>query len=329
MLDSILERLQERDDNTTRIVTSYSDLRFQAEPTKKYLYVADNEYTLTDEGYKTLLNEVNVPVGYANRMPVTLLEDNVNFWLRQRSDQQFAALTNGDRIRTFMNPGYEYVPTVEVFRAVAEKMGTEWDLRNTEISDTVVKVAFTTGLESGGNVGDVSAAGLSLVHSDAWVVAPRFDSYMLRLVCTNGMTTPVTGRKFRVSGSDRESILEQVGQFTDIAVDNLASMIQGYERLRDQTVQNVSRLIDRICKENRLPSKVREVLILTQTSQGFLSTMNSSTLDSMHDVVNLLTWVATHNSEINESHRQHLREIAGNISTTGNTRCDSCGSAVE
>lgn len=325
----ILDRLQERDDNTTRIAASYADVRFQAEPTKKYLYVGEEEYTLTEDGYKTLMNDVNIPMGYAKRMPVALLDDNVNFWLRQRSDQQFAALTNGNRIRSFMNPSYEYVPTVEVFRTVAEKMGTDWNLHNVEINDSLVKVAFTTDIESGGLVNDVSAAGLSLLHSDSWVASPRFDSYMLRLVCTNGMTQPVNGRKFRVSGSDRESILEQVGQFTEIAQDNLATMIAGYERLRNQQIENVARLLDRICKENRLPSKVREVLILTQTSQGFLSTMESSSLTTMHDVVNLLTWVSTHNGELNEAHRQHLREIAGNISTTGNTRCDSCGSAVE
>ena len=327
----ILDKLQERADNTERISASFSDVKFKAEPQRKFLLVGDDEYTLTEDGYGTLLKEVNVPKGYANRMPVALLEDNVNFWLRQRTDTMFSALINNDtgRIRSFMNPNYEYVPTVDVFREVANKMGTDWNLHDVEITDSVVKVAFTTDRQSGVAVGDVSDAGLSLVHSDAWTVAPRFDSYLLRLVCTNGQTRPVTGRKFRVSGNDRESILEQVTQFTDIAIDQLELMISGYERLRHHKVENTTRIVARICQENKLPSKVREALVLTLSSENFLATLDEGAMGTMFGVVNLLTWVGTHNMEINESHRNHLREIAGSISSTGQTRCDSCGSSVE
>lgn len=328
----ILDKLQERADNTTRISAPYSDVRFHAEPQRKSLIIADEEYVLTEDGYDTILKEVKVPKGYAKRMPVVLLEDNVNFWLRQRAeDDMFSALINPEtkKIRSFMNPDYEYVPTVDVFREVANQMGTDWNLHDVEITDSLVKVAFTTDRQSGVAVGDVSDAGLALVHSDSWVVAPRFDSFLLRLVCTNGQTRPVTGRKFRVSGNDRESILEQVGQFTEIAVDQLEQMIRGYELLRHNRVENASRIISRICQENKLPSKVREALILAQSSPNFLATLDEDAMSTMFGIVNLLTWVATHNLEVSEGHRNHLREIAGQISATGDTRCDSCGSAVE
>lgn len=328
---NILETLEKRAENTERIAAPYSAVRFVAEPQRKFLTVEDKEYTLTEDGYDTLLKTVHVPKGYANRMPVTLLEENVNFWIRQKNNEMFSALVNKetDRIRSFMNPNLSYVSTIDVFNEVATHVGTDWELRNYEITDSVVKVAFTTDRESGGHVGDVSAAGLSLVHSDSWMVAPRFDSYLLRLVCTNGQTRPVSGRKFRVTGSDREGILEQVGQFTEISVENLELMIAGYERLRDQHVDNVARIVQRICQENNLPSKVREALILTMQSPTFLATMPESNMGTMFDVVNLLTWVATHNQEIPDNHRMHLREIAGSISATGETRCESCGSSVD
>lgn len=333
----LLDTLAQRDDDTTRINAAFSDLKFssvapETGQARKSLVVGDNNYALTTKGYETLLDALNIPVAYAKRCPASLLDSNVNFWLNSKGSDTFSALISGStgKIRSFINPNYTYIPSVEVMRRVlASADSQEVSLQAPVVEDDVVKVSFTTEFATGGNVGDITGYGLSVVHSDSWHVAPRFDTFALRLACTNGMTVPVAGRKFRVSGKSEEDLFIQVEEFSQAAFEQIAALAAGFEALRSQRVENVNKLINKICQENKLPRKVREILLSTLGSASFLATLTDGNVSSMYDVANLLTWVGSHSTELSEDHRLHLQMIAGSISTTGDTRCSHCGSTVE
>lgn len=316
--------MQKRDDNTVPIIATHDTVKVN-DKNPKLIDVAGKEYNLTDDAFKSLCEKLKVPYSYAKRSP--LISSDLNYWLGRKGQDAFLALSDqNDNVRAFMDSSHTYVPSVEIVRAVVNIFSShDWEVRGSSISGPVVKVDITSGKQGGAALGDITDAGISIVHSDSWSVGTRFDSYLLRLACLNGQVAPVHGRKFRVSGQTVEQIINQVGEFAELAFSQLDDMLAGYERLREKNVENIPNILTRIVKENGLPSKVLKALLEASMAPAFLATVPNSRVVNMLDVLNILTWVGTHNQELSENHRKRLQLIAGHLSITGHHRCDGCG----
>lgn len=326
-LNILMEKLEKRDKDTERVFFDYKDLTFSGGQ-GKLLQIGSEQYGLHDESFTALCRVLDVPKPFASRCDKDLQDQIFNNLIQKRSGTMFSMLAEENRVRSFLSPDYPYVSTFKVVETELNEYDGELEVGNYHLDDNVLEfVGFTPAFDQT-IIDSPVRGGLRVVHSDAWTVFPRFDAYLYRVLCTNGLISPLEHRKFRVSGKSESEVLDQVREFVSIALQQIPAMFEGFLALEDLKVENFVSFIRKICLENKLPKKIREILIETSATPEFKSTVRGG-IKTMYDVVNLLTYVASHNDSLSEAHREHLHSIAGSLTLTQSARCNSCGGAVE
>lgn len=322
-MTTLLEYLSDRDSKTTHNRFMLNEMTYE----NGNVIYNDEKYNLSENATEQLCDLLNVPKAYAERCPQELRDLTFNYWLNLRSEMMWAGLFEGNTVRSFMNPSYTYVPAVQVFEAVESCVQDTMEIANWSIAgDTLEYVGFSPSYDTH-IVDSPVRAGLRVLYSDAWSAFPRFDSYLCRIACMNSAITPISSKKFRVSGKSSGELIEQSKEYVTTAISQIQPMLDGFAELAEIEVTNFISLIGRICAENSLPKKLKNLIIESVDNQQFKSTV-SGEMRTMYDVINLLTWVASH-ADVTDAHREHLFAIAGSAMVNKTTRCESCGGSVE
>lgn len=319
------EMLKERDENTLHYHFPFSKFKMLD---INNVEINGTTHGITSSGRDSLLDVLDIPKPYAKKCPDDFLLHTINFWADQRKDTYWSMLAEKNNIRAFMKPEYPYISTYEVWNEVTNALGADFSVQNKIVKDDVVEVVALTDKFDTKIVDSVVQGGMKFIFSDSWSVFPSFDTYLYRLVCSNGMTSPVRGNKLRVSGKSKTEIMSVAKDFIEKSVLQIPDMIDGLQALVDDEVTNVASTIRRICLENRLPNKLYVTLMEWAERQEFLATIPHNRIQTMHDIINLLTYVASHNRDISDDHREHLFNIGGSAALHHTTRCGSCGSSV-
>lgn len=317
--------LKQRDDSTRRINFQFSNLELGD---RKTIIVNGSEYGLTERGLESMVETLDIPKPYANRCPDDFLVDTVNYWSRKRNDSQWSALVDNGNVRAFMKPDYPYVSAYDIWSQIENHLGSDFQVRNKVINDDLVEVIALTEKHEAKVIDSPVQGGIRFLFSDSWKTFPKFDTYLYRLICTNGMVSPVQQGKFRVSGKSRDEVLSETKEFVLRSVDQIPKMIEGFAILAEDEISNISLALKKICNENGLPNKIYNMLMEWSTKPDFLATVPNHEISDMYGIINLITYVASHNTDLSESHREHLFAIGGNAALNHTTRCGSCGGSV-
>jgi hypothetical protein len=326
MTSEFVELLQKKSDDTEHFGFGLDEVRVVS---KNEIEVKNNLFTVTDNGLDSFLEVLDIPKPYARRCPEEFLADTMNFWLKEKKNDSYAALAENGAIRNFVNPNYPYIPFAAVWGEVEDALGGAFEIGNQFIGEDFISVV-ALGREYEANVVDsLVRGGVQFSYADSWSTFPEVDTYLNRLVCMNGMTHRVQDNmKFRVSGKSYSEIFGTMRVFLNKAVDNIHGMIEGLEALNSDDVTNIKAVVKRICEENGLPMKIYNALMEAASSREYLSTIDGEKISTMHDIINLVTFVGSHNHEIGTDHRQHLLNIGGTAAVHHASRCSSCGSTV-
>jgi len=322
-MTTVMEYLSDRDTNTTHKRFMLGDMKYE----NNAIVYQDERYNLSDNAFGQVCDLLSVPKAYAERCPEDIKSVTMNYWLNLRSEMMWAGLFEGSTLRSLMSPSYAYVPAIQIFETVEDSIeGSleigEWSVKG----DTIEYVGFSPKYDT--HIVDSEVrAGLRVVYSDAWSVFPKFDSYLCRIACLNSAVTPIVSRKFRVNGKSSSELIEQSREYITSAVGQIQPMLDGFANLANIEITNFISLIGKICTENGLPNKLKNLILESVDNQQFKSTV-SGEMRTMYDVINLLTWVASH-ANLTDAHREHLFAIAGSAMVHNTTRCDSCGGSVE
>lgn len=287
----------------------------------------DTEYTVSDHAFDQICDVLSIPKAYAERCPEDIKNTTINYWLTLRSEVMWSGLFEGNHIRSLMNPSYVYVPSIQIYEAVNNTLKGDLDVSKWVMHKDALEYVGFSSLYDTHVVDSPVRAGLRVVYSDSWSVAPKFDSYLCRIACFNSAITPIANKKFRVNGKSSIEIVQQCVEYIDTAIAQIQPMIDGFAELANQEITNFISLIARICSENGLPNKIRELIIASVDNQQYQSTV-SGEMRTMYDVINLITWVASH-SDITDEHKEHLFAIAGSVMVHNTIRCDSCGGSID
>lgn len=328
--DDLVERLEQRKDNTERVNFSYENVVFESDEENHHSLIVDDEkFMLRPAGWELLCNELEVPRKFAERIDSGLRDEVFNHLMGDGHNELGAFLAEGNEIRSFVDPGHPYVPTLNLFNKVMEKIDDGFEVRNGFVNDDVTEFVLLSTDEQYEVQGSTVAGGIRVVHSDSWAVSPRFDTYLYRVLCSNGMVSPLEGHKMRISGKSSTEILETAGEFAASAEHKIEEMIEGFEATGEIEVPNPIQMIHHVRNEFGLPARLGNRLLETGGQGTFLNTLPDNRISTMFDIVNLLTYVASHDTEITDDNRERLLEIGGQISLSHAERCGVCGSNLE
>lgn len=324
---SFENKLKIRSDRTSHVSFQLGDVKFSAGRTPSVSIFGD-DYALTDGSFRQIAEQTSIPVPYARRIPDDLLAYTVNYFLNGSRDNHLSALVEDGRLRSFVRVNTPYVSNSEMFNAVKEATGEDFEIKYGKITDTKVSFSILPEKYRESIDGSNLFGGVKVSFSDAWDIHPSIDSYIWRELCANGMINEIEKKKFRVTNSSHDDVLRQIRNFSSLAIEKLPDLFENFTHLLDERVDDYTKVLRNIVLEYKLPNKVFNRFLFWAVSPDFLATITGEKIKNMNDIVNLITYTGSHDSELTHEIRQRLMEIGGNLTLTHHERCGSCGSSV-
>ena len=318
-LDNAVEIIDQAMEGTEIVPFSFAEVTAES---KSSLDISGSRFRLGNEAQKQFSELINVPFPYVKRSPADLVALNYNFQIAETPARSLNAVMRKGAISSFSETDIPHVGHAEVLSSVASALNDAGRMGAVITSDEFNFVDHDTPFYGG----------VKVKFSDTWAIHPVVEAYLEREWCTNGSTSQVANRKFRIRGYSRDAIIQQFAEFAGMASKQIQPMFDGFIHLRDERVGNVRETVLRICQENKLPDKVFRRMMEYWGGDGFKSTFpNPSALinsPTMYHVVNLFTYVGSHCPDMAPEHKEQLISIGGNNALQHRERCDSCGGRV-
>lgn len=169
---------------------------------------------------KQICARLSTPMSYLEKCPQYLQQTNLNYWLRKLGDKELLVRLDGTEVRAIFTTRYQAINHPDV---VGELIGTYGDGQkvNFSVSDDILAVHVPNEQNTFEvSRGDRLVPGVTVVNSETGYKAFSIESYLLRLVCTNGLIAPikVAQSKFKhiiksfFNKLDLKSLIECAGQ---------------------------------------------------------------------------------------------------------------------
>jgi len=184
------------------------------------------------------------------------------------------------------------------------KKGTEW------------------GVGGDKEVGDLTSAGVRVGVDLKRGLAPTIQPFSYRLICTNGMETPMVGAKIDARGQSVEEVLAELEEKARLAFAQAERDIESFYDMRNVKVDNPERTIRAIARERGIPNRSTMALI------DLAATEEIGDEPTMFDVLNLVTNFANSPNIRNDGGRLILEQAAGAVVTDHAERCGHCQQRV-
>jgi hypothetical protein len=304
------------------------DLRFDQEGV-----IYDGRLIRMNQKRRTrLFNKLGAPGNYLQDLPARLQADALAF---HADSGKFGPapllITAGDEAVTFELTNLTCLTDCEVLEAVAEALGADAEsliLQKIELTDESISMQFVTPRKTiEVRPGDIVQSGLSITHHRFGSQATWIEAFVLRLVCSNGMTRRECGgltRTRRLSADDPNS---RALQMTQIRL------------LTQQTWNGLQRKLEALRTTSERPADV-EALLRTWLGNAGLSEKKmmprllaawsrEGSERTEYAVVNALTWVATHGGDaVTQRQRRLLASMGGLLAFAKVHLCDQCWSVL-
>ena len=329
-LDDLKNSLSQVASNTSHVEMDLGRSKYDA-VTNTIETDSKETISLTNASYNQLCDMLDVPTKYGERMPNKLADYTINYFLSEGARRPYNALVDNKQIvRSFMRPDMPYVRHDDLLTAITDSFdGSEPFVHRWHVDGGKFRIQLRTPeltFEDPG--GTVLFGGVDVAYDDSWKSHPIFKTFLNRLVCDNGASVNVESRKFRVDGYSTSGVLDQAREFSSLALIQVQQMVDGLLAMQKDKINNAEAAIRNVCMQHKLPNKLRELLIRYLTDDGYLATVPDGRVETMYDIINLFTYVGTHDFSINDEYRNLLCEIGGGAMFTHKDTCVECGSSL-
>lgn len=330
-----LERMRRDKANFESVVIEFQKIEFkrvEGLPTVKFQTGMKKDkavwtsYPLTPEAYVGLVAVANkeLRVGLLDQMDDEMANALVNYFLAGLEGQVRLVLGSGEEgmknIISLIPPSIVVVPDLDVYDSVCSEM----ESHNLRLVDFIEKsdghvMRFladrTEDVRPG--VGDVLRSGVEVFNSPSGHAPSWVGSYILRLVCTNGMTRSETTNKTMAQATSPESMLELIRRGVMVALGQFDNDIEQIKQTIEQHVSNPVDMLEAIGQEFSLPQRNVESAIEALEEEPDIR-------HTLWGVLNAISRVGN-NAELGFDSRHKMQSVALRIVNTGLDRCESCG----
>ncbi|MFH1485748.1 MAG: hypothetical protein ABIH46_06735, partial [Chloroflexota bacterium] len=135
--------------------------------------------------------------------------------------------------------------------------------------------------------GDMVRAGAMVTFSPINTVMPAVQSYVVRLVCTNGMTSRTVLANYAGGGGEGDDVWQWFRQSVHAAYQSLAEVVNRYREMSQE----------RIPPEHRatmLEELIRQASITGKEAEAIRAQAIQAPPHNSYDMMNLITWATSH-----------------------------------
>jgi hypothetical protein len=288
------------------------------------------DFHLDEQAERSLAQYLGVSKAYLAKCPPDLKAHNLNFWLRRRENAAAVIEVVGDHWVTVHKPGLLILPLARVADIVTATMDPGYEvvqlLRNDTkfhvdiITDHHVEVAPDDRIEDRRRgqrtVGDITHGGVRILANPSEVEAPRVLTYLHRLWCTNGSTSPEDEGTIRLKGNTVEDILVEMEGACRRVMGDLDAKLESYAALaRTHPPGSPTRFAYQIGREYGLPQRLMDrvmerVSVLPEDA-------------TLYDVQQVFTELA--NGSVNYRLMTRLQQLSGDLAFDTEHVTHRCG----
>lgn len=306
-----------------------------------WVTAADHEYSLEGDGLRQFCQSVGAPHTYLVSLPSALRVAALQHHLDQRhyrrgpnSDEQTTIISRDGRFLAFGRSDLQSLTGLDVLSAVRDGIGeTPASLAVSRLSfdgESFVTEIVSRQVPIEVRPGDVICGGLRVTHSHLGAEATSILSFVLRLVCANGLVhrectgprrTARTRRLPAGSKGVRERQLEQVRRLAHQSWSHTQRLLNSVQHLREESVSDPRSVFERYLRNARLYSQA----LLARLLEAWAIENSERTA---FGVLNAMTRVATHEARLSERQRRAIAALAGIFAQKNTHVCPYCFSVL-
>jgi hypothetical protein len=244
-------------------------------------------FPLNELGHEQLAGRLKIPQQYYDRMRNTapgLLTDNVNAWLLRDPKEKRMVRTLDGNVRSFLSDRYRPLDNYDLGEVSFDtliKAGAE--IKSTELTERRLYIkAVTEKISMEIKKGDVVQAGIVISNSEVGCGSVKVETLVYRLVCSNGLISENSIRKYHVgrSGAEGDFASEFFKDETRRA-DDKAFWMKVRDVIQNSFQRDVfEKIVERmkLTTTNEIEGSVEKAIEITGDKLGFNETERSGVL---------------------------------------------------
>ncbi len=247
---------------------------------------------MTEGGVQSMANFINLPATLAAQLrPETFSQVSTELLGRK---SRYALVVKAGAVTGVTKRGAVRTLNPErVVKIVGDAVrGLEFH-RVLILDDFVVSLEVVGERRQAVNRGDLIQAGANITFSPLGTVNPVIQSYALRLICTNGMTSNTIMREFTYgrggggSGGEGDDIWQWFRESTRVAYQALDRLVTLYRRMADEQIAPADRAM-------MLQALLREGRVTGREAEAIRAMALENPPENSYDMMNLLTAATSH-----------------------------------
>lgn len=184
-LGNVFDRVEELSKNCQDKLIKVDDITFNH---LQSVNIGSDEYYIRSTGQQEIAFRLGIPIQYLRKCPSDLQAFNMNHWIaKERNDELFFRF-DGNDVRAIFTPRYKPVDNFEVLERL-DSLGYGLD---TQVQCHIDPEFMLLNIPDSGKTfeigkGDTMTPGISVSNSEVGLSSLSIASFILRLICTNGL----------------------------------------------------------------------------------------------------------------------------------------------
>jgi len=273
---------------------------------------------VSNPGVKSLTRFVGLPPKVAEELSPELFGRVATELLSRK--ERYNLLLENDEVNSFVPyHGVKNLPAERVLTTI-ERAIPRCDYHRVSILPNSVATLEIVGTEQQAvRRGDMVRAGAMVTFSPINAVMPIVESYVLRLICTNGATGRTVLTQFtRGGGGEGDDIWQWFRRSVAAAHRSLGAIVERYRQM----------IQDRIPADHRaamLEALLKDAGITGKAAEAVRAQAIQEPPRNAYEMVNLITWATSHIIESPRERRRALQASAGFTEQSEHARtCPLC-----
>lgn len=206
------------------------------------------KFGLDEQAERSLSAYLGVSKTYLAKCPDDLKAHNLNYWLQRRANAAAVIEATDEHWITIHKPNLIILPLARVAEVITTTMPGHYEIvqliRNDTrfhcdiVTDHRVEVAPDDRIEDrrqgDRTVGDITHGGVRILANPTEVEAPQVLTYLHRLWCTNGSTSPESEGTIRLKGNTLDDIFIEMEAACRRVMGDLDTKLADYAALAQQ-----------------------------------------------------------------------------------------------
>lgn len=273
---------------------------------------------------------LGISAPYLKKCPMELKIANVNHWLQSRGSSDATLHLLGNNLEGIHDTGYKFIPMRPTMARVASVFEPDDEVKYQRIDKGYLHLDVLSnknsievpglGTDHRPMEGDITHAGIRFnMYPSAILQAPRLQTYMHRLVCSNGMAVDEPEFGVTLRGNTIDEIMQELEVAASRLMENMPTRLEAYRNSAEVPIEgDLALFIHQYSAERGLPAKMASRVMDNLPLLGDNPTA--------YDVTQLYTGLANDES-LRYSTMIKMQEAGGNLALNSaevTHRCSHC-----